>query len=132
MRVLLWHDFFLIFVLLGFRCCASLGSLPASRWVAKLEAQLATDAAAQAHAAAAHAAYDACRWALLTPAHAAQVHARGWTKALRGVGVAGIRDVSKVGFLGWTRARARLIAPFAKAAARTCDIAKSSARPSLF
>ena len=67
-----------------------------NRWVSKLEARLAEDPKAQALAGAAHAAYDACRWALLSSDHVEEVSQRGWMKALRGVGIAGIRDTSKV------------------------------------
>ena len=59
----------------------------------------ATETVAEVRAAveAAHIHYDEYRWSMISADHCQLVAERGWTPALRGPGIAGIRNFSKVG-----------------------------------
>ena len=75
---------------------ARIAALEARGWVGRLERRLNGDEEALRAAEAAHAAAGLERWAALTAEDRVLAESRGWQKALRDVGIAGIKSARKV------------------------------------
>ena len=75
---------------------ARIAALEARGWVGRLERRLNGDEEALRAAEAAHAAAGMERWAALTESDRQLADERGWQKALRDVGIAGIQSPRKV------------------------------------
>ena len=75
---------------------ARIAALEARGWVGRLERRLNADPNALQEAEAAHAAAGMERWAVLTESDRQLAEERGWQKALRDVGIAGIQSPRKV------------------------------------
>ena len=75
---------------------ARIAALEARGWVGRLERRLNGDEKALQEAEAAHAAAGMERWAALTESDRQLAEERGWQKALRDVGIAGIQSARKV------------------------------------
>ena len=75
---------------------ARIAALEAKGWVGRLERRLNADPNALQEAEAAHAAVGMERWAALTESDRQLAEERGWQKALRDVGIAGIQSPRKV------------------------------------
>ena len=74
---------------------ARIAALEAKGWVGRLERRLNADPNGE-EAEAAHAAAGTERWAALTESDRQLAEERGWQKALRDVGIAGIQSPRKV------------------------------------
>ena len=72
---------------------ARVSKIEVDGYIEAFKAKLKASPEAQADMCAAHAAYAAERWSLLSEGDRKHVQERGWEKALRDTGIAGMRDV---------------------------------------